>query len=43
MILLIAVRRKGGRKRPEGSFRLYKNFIRDMGMTEVKFRGRQWT
>lgn len=35
--------KKGGNRRSESSFALFRSFIRDMKMEEILFRGRRWT
>lgn len=33
----------GGRRRTEGSFSQFRNFVHDMQMVEIMFKGRRWT
>lgn len=39
----ISERRKGGRLRSNGSFRNFREFIKDMSIGEIKYAGREWT
>lgn len=38
-----ADKKRGGRVRSKASFWKFRNFIDEMGMTEISFKGRPWT